>query len=65
MDSEKLTVGFTGAPIYAKGTVIIGSQGGEWPGRGPIYRRRCGYRGEEMGVPDGRRHRRGDEDLGQ
>ena len=36
-DLEKLTVGFTGAPIYAKGTVIIGSQGGEWPGRGPIY----------------------------
>ena len=36
-DSAKLTVGFTGAPLYAKGTVIIGSQGGEWPGRGPIY----------------------------
>ncbi len=36
-DSKKLTVGFTGAPLYAKGTVVIGSQGGEWPGRGPIY----------------------------
>ncbi|HEX5325543.1 MAG TPA: PQQ-binding-like beta-propeller repeat protein [Acetobacteraceae bacterium] len=36
-DSQKLTVGFTGAPLYAKGTVVIGSQGGEWPGRGPIY----------------------------
>ena len=36
-DSAKLTVGFTGAPLYAKGTVVIGSQGGEWPGRGPIY----------------------------
>jgi len=36
-DSQKLTVGFTGAPLYTKGTVIIGSQGGEWPGRGPIY----------------------------
>ena len=36
-DSQKLTVGFTGAPLYAKGKVIIGSQGGEWPGRGPIY----------------------------
>lgn len=36
-DSQKLTVGFTGAPLYAKGTIIIGSQGGEWPGRGPIY----------------------------
>ncbi len=36
-DLEKLTVGFTGAPLYANGTVVIGSQGGEWPGRGPIY----------------------------
>src|SRR5246127_4760958 len=36
-DSQKLTVGFTGAPLYAKGLVIIGSQGGEWPGRGPIF----------------------------
>ena len=36
-DSQKLTVGFTGAPLYAKGVVVIGSQGGEWPGRGPIY----------------------------
>src|SRR6185437_6765112 len=31
-DSQKLTVGFTGAPLYANGTVVIGSQGGEWPG---------------------------------
>ena len=36
-DSQKLTVGFTGAPLYAKGTVVIGSQGGEWPGQGPLY----------------------------
>lgn len=36
-DSKKLTVGFTGAPLYAKSTIVIGSQGGEWPGRGPIY----------------------------
>jgi alcohol dehydrogenase (cytochrome c) len=36
-DSAKLTVGFTGAPLYANGSVVIGSQGGEWPGRGPIY----------------------------
>lgn len=36
-DSQKLTVGFTGAPLYANGVVVIGSQGGEWPGRGPIY----------------------------
>jgi len=37
VDSQKLTVGFTGAPLYAKGTVVIGSQGGEWTGRGPIF----------------------------
>ena len=37
IDSAKLTVGFTGAPLYAKGTVIIGAQGGEWPYRGPIF----------------------------
>ena len=37
IDSQKLTVGFTGAPLYAKGTVIIGAQGGEWPGRGPMF----------------------------
>ena len=37
LNSEKLTVGFTGAPLYAKGLVIIGAQGGEWPGRGPIF----------------------------
>ncbi len=36
-NSEKLTVGFTGAPLYANHTVVIGSQGGEWPGRGPIF----------------------------
>src|ERR1700726_1293841 len=37
LDSQKLTVGFTGAPLYAKGTVVIGAQGVEWPGRGPIF----------------------------
>jgi outer membrane protein assembly factor BamB len=37
IDSEKLTVGFTGAPLLANGKVIIGSQGGEWPYRGPIF----------------------------
>ena len=31
----------------------------------PDLRRRCHHRQEEMGVPDGRRHRRGHEDLGQ
>ncbi len=37
IDSEKLTVGFTGAPLVVKDKVIIGSQGGEWPWRGPIF----------------------------
>ncbi|MBV9054016.1 MAG: PQQ-binding-like beta-propeller repeat protein, partial [Hyphomicrobiales bacterium] len=37
IDSQKLTVGFTGAPLFAKGIVVIGAQGGEWPGRGPIF----------------------------
>ena len=37
MNSQKLTVGFTGAPLYAKGVIVIGSQGGEWPNRGPIF----------------------------
>ncbi len=37
VDSEKVTVGFTGAPLLVKEQVIIGAQGGEWPGRGPIF----------------------------
>jgi len=37
VDSEKLTVGFTGAPLLVKDKVIIGAQGGEWPYRGPIF----------------------------
>ena len=37
IDSQKLTVGFTGAPLLVKDTVIIGAQGGEWPYRGPIF----------------------------
>jgi alcohol dehydrogenase (cytochrome c) len=37
VDSKKLTVGFTGAPLFVNGKVIIGSQGGEWPYRGPIF----------------------------
>jgi outer membrane protein assembly factor BamB len=24
-------------PLYAKGVVVIGAQGGEWPYRGPIF----------------------------
>jgi alcohol dehydrogenase (cytochrome c) len=37
INSEKLTVGFTGAPLLVKDKIIIGSQGGEWPYRGPIF----------------------------
>jgi PQQ-dependent dehydrogenase (methanol/ethanol family) len=37
LDSQKLTVGFTGAPLFVRDKVIIGGQGGEWPGRGPIF----------------------------
>src|SRR5436309_2066128 len=37
IESEKLTVGFTGAPLFVKDKVIIGAQGGEWPWRGPIF----------------------------
>lgn len=37
LDSEHLTVGFTGAPLFVKDKVVIGSQGGEWPYRGPIF----------------------------
>src|ERR671932_2373160 len=37
IDSEKLTVGFTGAPLVVKDKVIIGSQGGEWTSRGPLF----------------------------
>ena len=37
IDSEKLTVGFTGAPTLVKDKAIIGAQGGEWPYRGPIF----------------------------
>lgn len=39
VNSEKYTVGFTGAPVFlpGKNLVVIGSQGGEWPYRGPIF----------------------------
>src|SRR5437764_11478189 len=37
VNSEKLTVGFTGAPLVVKDMVIIGSQGGEWTSRGPLF----------------------------
>ena len=37
VNSEKLTVGFTGAPLLVKDKIIIGAQGGEWPSRGPIF----------------------------
>jgi alcohol dehydrogenase (cytochrome c) len=37
INSQKLTVGFTGAPLFVKDMVVIGAQGGEWPYRGPIF----------------------------
>jgi glucose dehydrogenase len=39
INSKKLTVGFTGAPLFVpdKNIVVIGAQGGEWPYRGPIF----------------------------
>jgi len=39
LNSQKLTVGFTGAPLFiaSKNLVVIGAQGGEWPYRGPIF----------------------------
>jgi alcohol dehydrogenase (cytochrome c) len=37
INSQRLTVGFTGAPLAVKDKIIIGAQGGEWPGRGPIF----------------------------
>lgn len=37
IDSEKLTVGFTGIPMFVKDKIIVGAQGGEWPYRGPIF----------------------------
>jgi PQQ-dependent dehydrogenase (methanol/ethanol family) len=39
LNSQKLTVGFTGAPLFiaSKSLVVIGAQGGEWPYRGPIF----------------------------
>ena len=37
INSQKLTVGFSGAPLAVKNMVIIGSQGGEWPVNGSIF----------------------------
>lgn len=37
IDSEKLTVGFTGPPLLVNDKIIVGAQGGEWPYRGPIF----------------------------
>ena len=65
VNSQKLTVGFTGAPLYAKGTVVIGSQGGEWPGRGPIFGVDAATGKKKWEFSDGRRYRRSHEDLGQ
>ena len=37
INSQKATIGFTGAPLAVKNLVIIGSQGGEWPVIGSIF----------------------------
>jgi PQQ-dependent dehydrogenase (methanol/ethanol family) len=37
INSQKLTIGFSGAPLAVKNLVIIGSQGGEWPIIGSIF----------------------------
>ena len=65
INSKKLTVGFTGAPLVVKDMVIIGSQGGEWTSRGPIFGVDVKTGAEEMGVPHRRRHRGCQGDLGQ
>ena len=57
IDSEKLTVGFTGAPLLVKDKVIIGAQGGEWPDRGPIFGVDAQDRQKKCGVLHGRRQR--------
>ena len=56
INSQKLTVGFTGAPLFVKDKVIIGAQGGEWPCRGPIFGVDARDRQEEVGVLHRRRH---------
>lgn len=35
IDSKKPTVGFTGAPLFVKDKLIIGTRGGEWPTGSP------------------------------
>jgi PQQ-dependent dehydrogenase (methanol/ethanol family) len=37
INSQKLTIGFSGAPLAVKDMVIIGGQGGEWPVIGSIF----------------------------
>lgn len=37
IESERLGVGFIGAPLFVKDKVIIGSQDGNWQYRGPIF----------------------------
>lgn len=37
LDADKLGAGFTGAPLFVKDKVIIGSHGGDGPHRGPIF----------------------------
>jgi len=37
INSQKLTIGFSGAPLAVKDKVLIGSQGGEWPVIGTLF----------------------------
>lgn len=37
VNSQKLTIGFSGAPLAVKNMVLIGSQGGEWPVIGSLF----------------------------
>ena len=37
VNSQKLTIGFSGAPLAVKNMVVIGTQGGEWPVIGTIF----------------------------
>ena len=65
VDSQKLTVGFTGAPLLRQGHRRHRLAGRGMAGTRADLRRRRGDRGEEMGVQHGRGHRRRHEDMGQ
>ena len=65
IDSQKLTVGFTGAPLLCQGHSDHRRAGRRMAGPRADIRRRRRYRQEEVGVLDRRRHRRSDEDMGK